>query len=87
MTKEEFKALIYPLSLAEVEIMSGYCVRTLQGWSSGRYNVPKGFIKSNSRRKILIYYKYRGSDFAKRRAKLDLKNGNELAIKLIKELS
>ena len=85
MTKEEFKALIYPLTAKEVAEMTGYHKRTIEGWRSGRYSVPEGFIKSNSRRRIVNYYKYRASDFTKRRVRIDLKNGKDLAIKLINE--
>jgi hypothetical protein len=85
MKIEEFKALIYPLTSQEVAEMSGYSFRTVQGWLTGR-PVPPSFIVAHSRRKVLIYYKYRGSDFTRRRVKRDFKSGNKLALVLYKEL-
>jgi len=85
MTQEEFKALIYPLTAQEVADMSGYSFRTVQGWLQGR-SVPPSFIIAHTRRKVLMYYKYMGSDFTKRRVRSDFKNGNKLALVLYKEL-
>ena len=88
MTQEEFKALIYPLSSREVAEMSGYSRGTIDNWRQGRKQAPisERFIVAHTRRKVLMYYKYMGSDFTKRRVRSDFKNGNKLALVLYKEL-